>query len=307
MRVLGTSTPTAASRSRTWAGLRRSVRSRPGRGAARGVALGPDARRVRSSSGRRAGGGRDEVLGGRAVDRQPVALELEAEDGRGGLGVRGGDGPGPEVPQLLLLAGGQLGQGRGDGPEPALRRRPGRVEDVRAQVPVQAYRGIRVGSVPTGGRAAVEEVEQVVPGRLRRAVRIEPVGARPDSGQVGPPAAVQEPVDLGDVPAPLDPHARGDQRLERRRRRTRPATAGALELDVGGVRDHRRQVTDDDRSARLARSHGGAVADDHQGSTSLIQPDAGDGLAVVGPRIPAPGDIQGEHGWNRRRERAVVR
>ena len=215
----------------------------------------------------RAGAGRggDELLGRPAVDRQAVPLQLEAEHRGGGLGVCGGDGPRAELAEGLLLAGSELGQGRGNGAEPRLRDGPRRVEDVRSQVAVGADGGVRVGRYPGAGRAGVDEVEEVVAGGLGGAGRVQPVRGGPDAAEIGPPAAVQEPVDLGDVPAALDAYAGAHERPERvRRGGDQPARMLPL-LEVRGVPDHVRQVADDDRPARLARSDGGAPADDHQG------------------------------------------
>ena len=232
----------------------------------RRVALAADPlRRPSSSSGRAAGGGGDEVLGRPAVDRQPVALELEAQHGRRGLGVCGGHGPRSEVPQLLLLAGGQLGQGRGDGPEPGSEVAQDGSRTSGRRYPSGRTAASGSAAVPAGGRAAVEEVEQVVPGRLRRAVRVQPVRARPDAREIGPPAAVQEPVDLRDVPASLDPYAGGDERPKCVCRGGDQPPRVLLVLQLRRPPDHGREVADDHRSARLARSDGGAAADDHQG------------------------------------------
>jgi hypothetical protein len=163
-----------------------------------------------------------------------------------------------------VLAGGELGQRRGHGPEPRLRDGPGRVEDVRAQVAVGADGGVRVSGV-VGRRTAVQEVEQVVPGGVGRPIRVQPVRGRPDPAEVRPPAAVEDPVDLGDVPGPLHPHSGGDERPECiPGRGDQPARMLAL-LELRGVPDRHREVADDDGPAWLARSDGGAPADDHQG------------------------------------------
>ena len=69
-----------------------------------------------------------------------------------------------------------------------------------------------VAALRAGRRSTVDEVEEVVAGRFRDALRVQPVRRRPHPSQVGPPAAVQDPVHLRDVPAPLDMDAGADQR-----------------------------------------------------------------------------------------------
>jgi hypothetical protein len=205
------------------------------------------------------------VLHGGPVHRQPVALELEAQHGRSGLGVGGGEGPRAELGERPLLQCGDLEQCGGQGAEPRFGLRPRRLEGVRAQVAVGSDGVVRVALVGARVRIAVKEGEEVVARRLGRARGVEAVQGRPHRPEVRPPAAVEDPVDLRDVPAPLDLDAGQDQRDEPRPRgRHQPAGVLAL-LERRGVADHGGDVADDHRVARHGGPDGGPVADDDQG------------------------------------------
>ena len=162
LRVLGTTTPTEARSSLTCNGFRRSVDSRPGVWASTAqVALGADPSRVGLVLGAGAGGLRDHPLGGRSVDGQPVAGELDAQEGRGRLRVGRRHGPRADRRQGRLLRAARR-PGR-PGPTPAGCRR-------RAASRACRRRG-------RGSRRHRTHVDAVDPVGVRRTVRCRPRAA----------------------------------------------------------------------------------------------------------------------------------
>ena len=169
-----------------------------------GVALGQTPHLVLDRERPRADEARDDPLGGGPVHREAVTFEFGAEDLRRRLrhrrapsAVRSGEGPdvlggfAPEGGVLSTLAlDGELGPG--DHPGGRIAPRP--LRPVVAEVAVGADRFVRIAVV-------VLLVEEVDRGAVGEPGRVESVDGGPHVGRLAAPAAVDETVDGGQVPA----------------------------------------------------------------------------------------------------------
>ena len=150
----------------------------------------------------------DDPLGGMPVDREAVALELDAQHRRRRLRVARPDHERAEGRGPLTLSG-RAGRGRlGPGEEPAGGAEPLPVDRIGAQMPVGAdERLVRRRRAGLG-----REGEEVATPGSGDGLERDPVRRGPGHPGSGSPAAGEQPVDLGDVPAARDAHAREDER-----------------------------------------------------------------------------------------------
>ena len=182
----------------------------------------------------------------RAVDRQPVVLQLDGQQRGGRLGVRGEDGQrqrprtGPGIGQCTQagVLGGADPQGERGPPGRAVEEDAGGGSGHRVGEPVLTGHvgpelavvgeevggpgvgvGVGVGGVAEGvgevgggggmgGGLGPVEQGHLPPGRRRLG---QAGGGGPHRGRVVAPAAVQHPVAGGEVPAGADPDVRGEQ------------------------------------------------------------------------------------------------
>ena len=182
-------------------------------------------------------GGQD-LLRDSPVHRQPVRAQLHAEQFGGGLGAGRRQGHRPVIQRgqrRLLLPGEVQGQG-GPACHPLRAVRPAAADPLRAQVPVRRHRVAGVAHVHT------EQVERPV-GRHRVGGQAAQPG--PGPARVGPPAAEQQPVRRGDIPARGQPDPGLGQARRRLARPEHPARPQLLvrPADLGrDARDRPRAV-----------------------------------------------------------------
>ena len=156
------------------------------------------------------------------VHRQAVRAQLHAEQFGGGLGACRRQGHRPVIQRGqrgLLLPGEVQGQG-GPACYPLRAVRPAAADPLRAQVPVRRHRVAGFAHVHT------EQVERAV-GRHRVGGQAAQPG--PGPARIGPPAAEQQPVHRGDIPARGQPDPGIGQA---RRRLPRPQHPARPQLHV---------------------------------------------------------------------------
>lgn len=178
-----------------------------------------------------------------------MLLELDAEHGGGGLGVRGGERTTTASGHPFVLTGGDLPGRVGEGGAPLRRRQPRPGHGIGPQVAV-------VADELLGRQLVGEQVEEVAGRCGRRGCRVEAADGGPRQLGSRGPAAVGEAVRLGDVPRAVQTGAGGDERGDRGGRPGHPAGVGG----EGG--DERREVP---------REHGIAVRGERR--THTVDPD----------------------------------
>ena len=168
----------------------------------RGVALGADGRGVRLVARPWAGERLDERFGDGAIDRETVGGELGAEELGGrlapsrGLGAAvriGGSEPG-------LLQHRRVHRSRGPTSAALGRLGPAAGDPLRVEVAVVARRLLAIG-------ALVDRGEEVEGADRRQRGGGQVVQASPDPARLGAPAAEQQAVHRGEVPARRQTHA----------------------------------------------------------------------------------------------------